>query len=133
MTGHNDDLFTGWRAPSAPSGLEQRVLQAAKDPDHRPTPMRIEDRIWNSRGLRTAWLAAASVLLVANLLVSDPDEPVVAERQPVAAPPAAEGLDIGIDIPPHRPQVTTLGEADGLVIALLEDPCLDPSNEGDCT
>jgi hypothetical protein len=133
MTGRDDDLFTGWRAPSAPSGLEQRVLQAAKDPDHRPIPRRIEDRIWNSRGLRTVWLAAASLLLAANLLVSDPGEPVVAEREPAAAPPAAEGLDIGIPIPPHRSDVTTLGDAHELVIALLEDPCLEPSYEGDCT
>lgn len=133
MTDRHDDLFAGWRSPSAPSGLEHRVLRAARDPHLTPVPRRIEDRIWDSRGLRASWLAAASVLLAANLLLSDPGELVVATRQPEAAAPAAEGLDIGIEIPPHRPEMTTLGDADGLAIALLEDPCLDPSNEGDCT
>ena len=129
----HDDVLAGWRTPSAPPELAQRVLEAARDPQLEPRPGRIEDRIWESRGLRAVWLAAASALLAANLILPGPGESIVAEQGPEAAALRSEDLDIGIEIPPHRKHVATLGDTDTLAIALLSDPCLDPSTEGDCT
>lgn len=131
MTEGHDDMFVGWRAPAAPTGLEQRALAAARDPQVTPIQRRIEDRIWESRGLRIGWLAAASILLSANMLLTN--DVVVAQSQSEPEIAADKELDIGIELPPFRGEVTTLGDANKIAIALLDEPCLDPSTEGDCT
>ena len=133
MTERHHGLLAGWRTPAAPPELAQRVLEAARDPRLEPSPRRIEDRIWESRGLRAAWLAAVSALLAANLILTGPGEPIVAENDPQAAALPSDELDIGIGIPPHHKHAATLGDTDTLAVALLSDPCLDPSTEGDCT
>jgi hypothetical protein len=133
MSERNDDLFAGLHAPMVPPGLEQRVLAAARDPRTAAMPRRIEDRIWDSRSLRAAWLAAASVLLAANLLLTGSSWPVDTERPSSAAFAAGPSFDVGIEIPAYRGETRTLGETDRLAFAMLDDPCLDPMSEGDCT
>ena len=133
MTDARDDLLAGWRAPSVPPGLEQRVLAAAMDPLARPTPRRIEDRLWESRTLRYGWLAAASALLALHLVIADPAGRGVDRPSAVAAAQEADDLDIGMELPAHRDQAMTLADAHRMALALLNDPCLDPSLEGDCT
>ena len=133
MTDVRDDHLAGWRAPSLPPGLEQRVLAAARDPLARPMPRRIEDRLWESRALRYGWLAAASALLALHLMVAEPAGRGVDQPSAVAAAQQAEELDIGVAIPTPRDRAATLADAHRMALALLDDPCLDPSLEGDCT
>lgn len=132
MFDSRDDLLAGLSCPAAPPGLRERALAAAKDPGVAASQRRIEDRIWESRPLRLAWLATAAVLVVLNLAV---EHRGAAQAPAIAAAAQAPSIEdeVGIEIPPAAGDGMTLAEAYQLAVALLNDPCLDPFSEGDCT
>lgn len=132
MTEASDDLLAGWQGPAAPPGLRERALAAARNPEVAPMPRRIEDRVWESRPLRLAWLAAAAVLVVLNLAAEDRVAAPTARVTAMAAASAIED-EVGAKIPPVPADGMTLAEAYQLAVALLNDPCLDPWSGGDCT
>jgi hypothetical protein len=132
MPDRSMDPLARWEPPPTPQGLKRRALAAAEDHDRRPVPRRIEDRLWESRTLRFGWLAAASVLLALNFAVGTGEHRQELETADRVARPTVE-LDVGIDVPASTPNTWTVAEAQAIVDAMLNDPCLDPMAEGDCT
>jgi hypothetical protein len=132
MTTTRDQLLAGWRSPAAPPGLRERALAAARDSEVAPLPRRIEDRIWESRPLRLAWLATAAALVALNLALDDRSAAQPAHAVKVAEEQAIED-EVGVEIPPAPADGMTLADSYQLAVALLNDPCLDPWSGGDCT
>ena len=67
MTTHQSSPFRGLRAPAAPAALRTRTLAAARAAA-RPETRDWVERVWQSTGLRLAWAAACTLLVVANLM-----------------------------------------------------------------
>lgn len=73
MSKHDPSISTllgDLETPAPPPALRRMALQAAAEAlDHEPSAGLLA-RIWESRGLRLAWVACVVVLLAGHLLVS---------------------------------------------------------------
>ena len=67
-----DEMFVGWEKPKISGDLRERVLVTAKSQAQKPSIVSLEDRVWHSRVLRYAWLAAASILIAVNIMTFFP-------------------------------------------------------------
>jgi hypothetical protein len=107
MTMHCEELLRGLRRPSAPAGLRERVLAAARAARAASAPRSLPERVLGCRPLRLAWGVTAVLLLAANLVLA-----TLAERAP------AEALD-------HW-----LGGGDPFVAMLVAAPAPEPKASG---
>jgi hypothetical protein len=86
--------FSGLLPPAPPAALRERVLQKARVALAREGVSDVWTRIWESRPLRVAWVAATLLLVVAHLVITvRPPAPARRASEPAAAPawdPAGE-------------------------------------------
>lgn len=115
----SQDLFAGLEPPKPPTGLRARVLARARHAAREKAAAgsvldRLVERVWASRPLRAAWLAAALVLLTLNLAESR-------ERYAPGAPPAASPVleELGFAALRHPPEHTLSTYDDPEVIEAL--------------
>ena len=89
-----DDWLGAARPPAPPAALRQRVLAAARAALPRSTPEAgVVDRVWESRGVRWAWVFLVSTLLLGHVVVSGRSGPDL----PVASAARRTTLEIGSD------------------------------------
>lgn len=92
MTRRDDDPLRGLRPPPPPVALRTATLAAAElaRAAGAPPPVRpaLIDRLWESRPLRWAWLAAVAALLAGHLALRPPPPPAVAVAPPGDRPAA---------------------------------------------
>lgn len=99
MNRSEPELFRGWKAAQPPDGMGARVLAAARTEKRSERREYLVDRLWESRTLRLGWSAAASLLLLVNLVVM---------TSPTPAPRVADA------------RCADVLDSDPIVVALLE-------------
>jgi hypothetical protein len=89
-----DDWLEGARPPAPSAALRERVLAAARAASPRSTRKAgVVDRVWESRGVRWAWVFLVSALLLGHVVVSRRSGPGL----PVASAPRRSTREIGSD------------------------------------
>jgi hypothetical protein len=111
--GNPKDIFPGLKPSGAPPGLRERVLTAARETAVTvPRRMPWDQRLWENRGLRLAWIGTVVVLLAANAFFAVQPAPEVAStvRPQVIEDVATEEEDLLRMIRPRDTQRKALAE-----------------------
>jgi len=66
----DDFPFAGLTPPGPPAELREKVLVLAREALVQEAVRDVWTRIWESRPLRLAWVAAAALLVIANISIS---------------------------------------------------------------
>ncbi len=121
--------FGGFETPAPPEELRGQGLALAREALVRETPRDVWTRIWESRPLRIAWAAAATLLVAANLVVGTrrPPAPAVSRSGAAAEREAARELSAFVALPPIDETVKPLV---GRAAADAASPERRPANPG---
>ena len=120
------DLFRGWAPVDPPSPVRDRVLAAARRGAVSARPP-LGVRLWESRWVRIAWLAATAVLVALNLWLPSPAERGPRTTATAAAPFELDPLLASL-MADHPPTRTTWADQGRLLAALLEEAPTVPTD-----
>lgn len=113
------DLLAGWSPTEPPPHVRERVLAAARRGAF-PARRALEDRLWENRSVRIAWLAAAAALVALNLWLPAPEQPLPRpsplRRSTVEIDPVLASL-----IAKRPPTRVTWSDQSQLVLVLLDE------------